>query len=125
MQGFSSADGAPLYLSGRLVQRVSDRVSPQVSKWDSLASAKGNACLLDATQKFWVMFEPVLEPFLLRRKPDEDAGGTTMSRDDDLFIDRESQILGQVILHLRQCDLLRALALACLLRRATTGLRPS
>jgi hypothetical protein len=46
-------------------------------------------------------------------------------RDDDLFIHRQAQILGQVILHRRERHLLRALARACLLRRATTGLRPS
>ena len=99
--------------------------SPHVSKWDSLASAKGDACLLDATHELRVMFEPILEPFFFRRKSDEDAGRATVPRDDDLFIDRESQIPGQVILHFRQCHLLRALALGCLLRRATTGLRPS
>ena len=82
--------------------------SPHVSKWDSLASAKGDACLFDATHELRVMFESILEPFLFRRKSDEDAGRATVPRDDDLFIDRESQIPGQVILHLRQCHLFRA-----------------
>jgi hypothetical protein len=77
-----------------LVQRVLDRVSPHVSKWDSLASAKSDACLLDAVQKLWVMFEPVLEPILFRRKSDQDASRTTVPCDDDLLIDCESQILG-------------------------------
>jgi hypothetical protein len=77
----------------RLVQRVLDRVSPQVSKWDSLPSAKSDACLLDAVQEFWVMFEPILKPILFRRKSDQDTGRTTVPGDDDLLIDCESQIL--------------------------------
>ena len=102
-----------------------DRVSPQVSKWDSLTSANRDACLFDATQKLRVMLEPILEPILFRRKADQDAGRTTVPRNHDLFVDREPQILGEVILYLRQSHFFRALALVCLVRRATTALRPS
>jgi hypothetical protein len=46
-------------------------------------------------------------------------------RDHDFFIDREPQILGKVILHLRERHFLWALPWAYLVRRATTALRPS
>ena len=111
--------------SGRLVQCGLDRLLSQVTKWHSLTSAKGDSCLLDATQKFRVVLEPILEPILLRRKSDEDAGRTTVPCDQNLVVGREPQISGQVILHFRQRHDLCCFALACLLRRATTGLRPS
>jgi hypothetical protein len=46
-------------------------------------------------------------------------------RNHDLFVDREPQILGEVILNLRQSHFLCALAVACLVRRAMTALRSS
>ena len=102
-----------------------DRLSPQVSKWDSLASAKSDACLLDAVQEFWMMFETILKPILFRRKSNEDAGSTTVPRDHNLLINREPQILGKVILYLRQSHFPGGLAYASLVRRATIELQPS
>ena len=69
-----------------------DRVLPQVSKWDSLARAKGDSRLVDATQKLRVMLETIFEPILFRRKSDEDAGRTTVPCDDDLLVDRQPQV---------------------------------
>lgn len=102
-----------------------ERVSPHVSEGDSVTSTNRHARLFDATQKLRVMLEPILEPILVRGKSDQDSGRTTVPRDHDFFIDREPQILGKVILHLRERHFLWALPWAYLVRRATTALRPS
>jgi hypothetical protein len=71
------------------VQRLLDRVSPDVPQWDTLSCSESQPCLLDATKKFWVMFEPILEPIFLRRESDENAGRPAVPRDHNLFIDGE------------------------------------
>jgi hypothetical protein len=70
------------------------------------------------------MRQPKLEPVFFG-KPDEDAGGTTVPRNDNLFFDREAKLLGEVILHLRQSHFLRFLGLASLAPRAMPGPRLS
>jgi len=54
-----------------------------------LSCSESQPCLLDATKKFWVMFEPILEPIFLRRESDENAGRPSVPRDHNLFIDGE------------------------------------
>jgi hypothetical protein len=90
-----------------------------------MTSAKRCSRLLDTTQKLRMMLEPILKPILFRPKSDQDASGATVPRDDDFLVDREPEVPGQVILHLRQGHFPWALVLACLLCRATTALRPS
>ena len=104
---------------------MSDRASSQVSQWDSLTRAKRGSSLIDAAKKLRVMLQPIFEPVLFRRKSDENPGRATMPRDQNFFVDRQPQVLGEVILHLRQGHLSRSLRLACLVRRATIALRPS
>jgi hypothetical protein len=100
-----------------------DRVLLNLSQWNSATRTKRVACLLDTTEKLW-MRQPKLEPVFFG-KPDEDAGGTTVPRNDNLFFDREAKLLGEVILHLRQSHFLRFLGLASLAPRAMPGPRLS
>jgi len=76
-------------IGGRLVQRPLDRVSPYLPQWDTSACSESQPRLLDATEKFWVMFEPILEPIFLRRESDENASRPAVPRDHNLFIDGE------------------------------------
>ena len=102
----------------RRLHSVLDRVLLHLSQWNSVTRTKSAARLLDATQKLRVMRQPIFEPVLFRREPNEDTGGTTVPGNDDLFFDREAQVLGQIILHLRQRHFPRFLGLASLARRA-------
>ena len=66
------------------------------------AGPKGLPGLLDAPEELGMVLEPVLEPVLLRLKPDQDPGRPAMPCDQDLLTRSQSQIPGEVILHLRQ-----------------------
>lgn len=75
------------------MQRVLDRALHYLPQGDSLTRPKSDSRLRNAPLKFRVMLQPILEPILVRRKSDEDAGRTTVPRDHDFFVDRESQVL--------------------------------
>lgn len=49
-----------------------------------------------------MMFETVLEPVILRSKPDENAGRAAVTRDDDLLVSSQAQVLRQVVFDLSQ-----------------------
>lgn len=68
-----------------------------------------------------MMFETVLEPVILRFKPDENAGRAAVARDDDLLVSSQAQVLRQVVFDLSQRY--RA-ELPSFPRRATLALRP-
>src|SRR5947208_12969401 len=69
-----------------------------VPKWRSPAFANIRASLGDATQKLGVMFKTIVEPVVLRRKADQDAGRSAVASDDDFFTDGQPEVLRQVIL---------------------------
>lgn len=68
----------------------------------TLTSPNSGASLLDSPQELRVILEPVLEPVILRAKPDQHSSGTAMTRDDDLLICGELQVARKIILHLCQ-----------------------
>jgi len=52
-----------------------------------------------------MMLQSVLEPVVLGLKPDQDAGGLSMTCDHDLLGGREPQIAREIVLHFGECDL--------------------
>lgn len=48
--------------------------------------AKRDACIRDATQEFGMVLDPIVDPVVLRGKPDQHAGRTTVPRDDDFLL---------------------------------------
>ena len=47
-----------------------------------------------------MVLQTVLEPIILGCKPNQNASGSAVPRDDDLSLRRLSEILGQIILYL-------------------------
>lgn len=56
-----------------------------------------------------MVLQAILKPIVVGCKADQDTGRAPVTRDDDFLFRRQSQILGQIVLNLRQCDLLRSL----------------
>ena len=54
---------------------------------DSTAFLNGGSSFCDAAQEFRVMLKAIVEPVVLRCKPDKDACRPPVTRDDDLFVD--------------------------------------
>ena len=54
---------------------------------DSTAFLNGSSSFCDAAQEFRVMLKAIVEPVVLRCKPDKDACRPPVTRDDDLFVD--------------------------------------
>jgi hypothetical protein len=98
----------------------------QFSKWCSPTFAKRSTGFGDATEKLRVMFQTIVEPVILRCKPDQNTGRTTVTSDHDLFVDGQAEVLRQIILDLGQGHGSRLCPrLASLARRATLGRRLS
>ena len=57
----------------------------EILQLDPTGGAQAAACLFDATQEAWVIFETVFAPILFRLEADEHAGRLAMARDDDLL----------------------------------------
>ena len=75
---------------------------PDVAKQCTPAFPQRRPCLVDATNKFRVMLQTIIEPVVFGRKPDQDACWATMASDHDLFVDCQAKILGEIILDFRQ-----------------------
>jgi len=75
---------------------------PDVAKQRTPAFPQRRPCLVDATNKFRVMLQTIIEPIVFGRKPDQDACGTTMASDHDLFVHCQAKIFGEIILDFRQ-----------------------
>jgi hypothetical protein len=68
------------------------------------AFEKISTSLGDATQELGVMLETIVEPVVIRSKPDQHAGRPPVARDDDLLVNRQPEVLRQIILDLRESD---------------------
>ena len=49
-----------------------------------------------------MMLQPIVEPLVVRRKPDKHASRPTVPGDENFFVNSQAQILGKVILDLSQ-----------------------
>ena len=70
---------------------------------DAEYSARCGSGVCDPLKQLGVMLETIVEPVLVRLETNEDAGRTTVARDDDLVRLRQPEIPRKVILHLREC----------------------
>ena len=52
---------------------------------DAVSLAQAFSRLLDAAQKPWVVFEPIIEPVILGREADQQSGRFSVAGDDDLL----------------------------------------
>ena len=99
-----------------------DRVFQRYTK----TLTKRSPCVLDPSQELRMVLQAILKPIVVGCKADQDTGRAPVARDDDFIFRRLPQILGQIVLNLRQRDLLRSLPdQAYLARRATLALRLS
>ena len=64
------------------------------------AGAQAGAGLFDARKKARVVYEPVIEPVVLRAEPDQQAGRLAVPRDDDLFRLSRTQIAREIVFYL-------------------------
>ena len=88
----------------RQARRLHFVVRPRLSelpKGHPSAFAKISTSLGDATQKLRVMLKTIVEPVLVRGKPDQDAGWPAVASDDDFFVDCQPEVFRQIILDLR------------------------
>ena len=65
----------------------------ELSKSCSSTFAKSSTRLGDATQKLRMMLQTIVEPVVLRCKPDQDASRTSVTSDHDLFVDSQPEVL--------------------------------
>jgi hypothetical protein len=87
----------------------------------ALAFAERRSSLCDPPKELGVALQPIVQPLILRRKPDQHAGWPTVPGDDGLLFGRQTKVLRQVILDLSQSHRPR-LPRLCL--RATLALPP-
>lgn len=66
------------------------------------ASPECLARFLHALKELRVILESVLEPGLLRPKPDQHAGRAAVPRDHDLLVGGQPEVSRKIILHLGQ-----------------------
>jgi hypothetical protein len=90
---------APDCQARRLHLAVRPRLS-ELPKGRPPAFAKISTSLGDATQKLRVMFKTIVEPVVVRGKPDQDAGWPAVASDDDFFVGCQPEVFRQIILYL-------------------------
>src|SRR5207244_2889995 len=75
---------------------------------NALPCAQALPGFLDARKETCVILKPVVEPVVLRREPDEDPCRLSVTGDDYLPVLGFSQVPGEVVLDLRQRNLLHS-----------------
>ena len=66
---------------------------------DTLAATQALASRLNAPTEPGVVLQAILKPLVLGIEAYEDAGSLTVPRNDDVFLLRQAEIPGEVVLH--------------------------
>src|SRR3989441_3836521 len=92
----------------RFVGRDRHSASLHILQANALPCAQALPGFLDARKETCVILKPVVEPVVLRREPDEDPCRLSVTGDDHLPVLRFPQVPGEVVLDLRQRNLLHS-----------------